>query len=205
MRPASILKPGAVLALSLAACVLAAPAQASTSVAVGGDAALSGGASFYVVNFDFNLPTDFVGAQLHITHFYADDRGILRLNGADVDSAGLFGPGDGTFDFGAGAVPYTFGVTGAHDVLVGSGFVAGLNTLRLIMNDTGTGMVGSLVNGPNGPSGTTGYNLVAELTYDVRPGTPGAIPEPGAWALMILGFGGVGATMRGRGRRPAIA
>jgi hypothetical protein len=27
---------------------------------------------------------------------------------------------------------------------------------------------------------------------------PAAVPEPGAWALMILGFGGVGATLRRR-------
>ncbi len=32
----------------------------------------------------------------------------------------------------------------------------------------------------------------------------GGVPEPAAWALMILGFGGVGAMLRNR-RRPAIA
>ncbi|MEW5684670.1 MAG: PEPxxWA-CTERM sorting domain-containing protein [Pseudomonadota bacterium] len=29
-------------------------------------------------------------------------------------------------------------------------------------------------------------------------GSSGAVPEPGAWALMILGFGGAGAMLRGR-------
>jgi hypothetical protein len=32
---------------------------------------------------------------------------------------------------------------------------------------------------------------------------PSGAPEPGAWALMILGFGGVGAALRRRGRLAA--
>jgi hypothetical protein len=32
-----------------------------------------------------------------------------------------------------------------------------------------------------------------------------AVPEPGAWALMILGFGGTGAMIRRRRRAPALA
>jgi hypothetical protein len=31
-----------------------------------------------------------------------------------------------------------------------------------------------------------------------------AVPEPGTWALMLLGFGGIGLAMRRR-RRPALA
>ncbi len=30
--------------------------------------------------------------------------------------------------------------------------------------------------------------------------TDGGVPEPGAWALMLLGFGGMGAMLRRRGR-----
>jgi hypothetical protein len=33
--------------------------------------------------------------------------------------------------------------------------------------------------------------------------TPGGVPEPASWALMILGFGGVGAILR-RSRRPGV-
>ncbi|WP_293374306.1 PEPxxWA-CTERM sorting domain-containing protein [Phenylobacterium sp. SCN 70-31] len=35
--------------------------------------------------------------------------------------------------------------------------------------------------------------------------TVGGVPEPGAWALMILGFGGVGATLRNRRRIQTFA
>jgi hypothetical protein len=35
--------------------------------------------------------------------------------------------------------------------------------------------------------------------------TAGVVPEPAAWALMMLGFGGIGATLRGQRRRQAVA
>jgi hypothetical protein len=34
--------------------------------------------------------------------------------------------------------------------------------------------------------------------------TGGAVPEPATWAMMLLGFGGIGTAMR-RGRKPALA
>ncbi|WP_293365461.1 PEPxxWA-CTERM sorting domain-containing protein [Phenylobacterium sp.] len=49
-----------------------------------------------------------------------------------------------------------------------------------------------LNNGGNYSNDSTGFSLT--LTRD----TAGAVPEPGAWALMILGFGLAGAAARGR-------
>jgi hypothetical protein len=57
---------------------------------------------------------------------------------------------------------------------ISSGFVSGLNTLEfVVLNESG-------------PTG-----LRVEMT-----GTAGAVPEPATWAMMVLGFGVVGAGMR---------
>jgi hypothetical protein len=47
--------------------------------------------------------------------------------------------------------------------------------------------------------GSTSYTL----TYNYTPHAVGAaVPEPGTWAMMLLGFGAIGFTMRQR--RPAL-
>jgi hypothetical protein len=51
---------------------------------------------------------------------------------------------------------------------------------------------GNLVNGP----GNASYSA----TLNIAP-----VPEPGTWALMLLGFGAIGFAMRGRGRRLVLA
>jgi hypothetical protein len=61
----------------------------------------------------------------------------------------------------------------------------------------------------------TGFSIAAlygtgnlPLTTDYRLGTSGltgAVPEPSAWAMMILGFGIVGGAMRSAGRRTKVS
>lgn len=53
------------------------------------------------------------------------------------------------------------------------------------------------------PTWTAGSTGTFASDLDVIPGG-GVVPEPAAWALMILGFGGVGAMLR-RGRTARIA
>lgn len=43
-----------------------------------------------------------------------------------------------------------------------------------------------------------GLGEVAFRSTALAPPPPGAVPEPATWAMMILGFGGVGATLRRR-------
>ncbi|TFU06263.1 PEP-CTERM sorting domain-containing protein [Polymorphobacter arshaanensis] len=57
---------------------------------------------------------------------------------------------------------------------------------------------GSGLNFPtNGTGGTYGQNGIFEVSFSVG---GGAVPEPASWALMIVGFGMVGATLRRRTR-----
>ena len=64
-----------------------------------------------------------------------------------------------------------------------SAFVAGTNTLSFVS-----------VNSGGGPAG---------LQVQVS-GMANAVPEPGAWALMIVGFGGIGAALRRRRGQVAL-
>jgi hypothetical protein len=58
---------------------------------------------------------------------------------------------------------------------------------------------------PRRPPGTLAGMLSGFVTYDYTPATP-AIPEPSTWALMLIGFAGLGyAAMRGRGVRRSVS
>ena len=49
-----------------------------------------------------------------------------------------------------------------------------------------------------------GGNQVVVISGFERPVTPG-IPEPSTWAMLIMGFTGLGAALRGQRRRRALA
>lgn len=56
------------------------------------------------------------------------------------------------------------------------------------------------------PGGLSYDNLVYDAPAAASGGgTTGGVPEPSAWALMILGFGGAGAMLRRRPRGPGLA
>jgi hypothetical protein len=48
-------------------------------------------------------------------------------------------------------------------------------------------------------------DFVVDRAYIVAGDQTGGVPEPGTWALMILGFGGAGASLRIKRRRTALA
>ncbi|MGZ6039322.1 MAG: FxDxF family PEP-CTERM protein [Phenylobacterium sp.] len=56
-----------------------------------------------------------------------------------------------------------------------------------------------VVSGTSGGNGSYSGTLSFE-TAGITIGGAGGVPEPAAWALMIVGFGGVGATLRARRR-----
>jgi hypothetical protein len=66
-----------------------------------------------------------------------------------------------------------------HAFGASSGFLQGLNTLQFVVHDTGVPMAFR----------TDNMSLTANLS---------AVPEPATWAMMIIGFGLVGSTVRRR-------
>lgn len=82
--------------------------------------------------------------------------------------------------------------------------------------DSGTGKLVGLGSGNHFTSNAGGWWFAADiydgatgLTYNVAArdafAPTGAVPEPGTWALMILGFGAAGAALRNRRRALTLA
>jgi hypothetical protein len=90
---------------------------------------------------------------------------------------------------------YPFELDGFTDVLTASatGLTPGANyTLSFIIGDAGDTNYDSAVFVQGGTIGTIQT-------------PPGAVPEPSTWAMMLLGFGAIGAVLRrGKSKRPTI-
>ena len=153
---------------------------------------------FYVKSLTFSLPTGFSNPSLNLTNFQVDDRGVLELNGLIVASTGISGPGSGHMVLTSGGPnnPFTFeyGVTGPYTSIT-SGFVAGFNTLDVIVNNTNLGINGNLTT-----SGPTSINLAGAVTYDVS-----ATPLPATLPLFASGLGALGLLGWHRKRKAAAA
>jgi hypothetical protein len=98
---------------------------------------------------------------------------------------------DGAFFSGKAPVAYDFYREG---VKVGSAGSFGLDDEAAYYASGYSGLVDEVR-----LSGNTGNWVMDDLTYST-----GVVPEPGTWALMILGFGAAGAALRSR-RRSAFA
>lgn len=59
----------------------------------------------------------------------------------------------------------------------------------------------TLPGGPNGGGGGGGGDTPPTLQPPTGPKPPGAVPEPATWAMLIVGFFGLGAQLRRSGRR----
>jgi hypothetical protein len=160
---------------------------------------------FYTRNADFSLPLGFTNASLNLSVFSVDDRGVLVLNGTIVASTGINIAGTSSMVLTSGGpnAPFTFQYlnVGPFTAITGP-FVAGLNTLQVIVNDTGAGITGNL--NPN--SAPTGVSLTAEVTF-TAPTTPGVpqVPLPGALPLFATGLGALGLLGWRRKRKNAAA
>lgn len=121
----------------------------------------------------------------------------LATPGVENDGGGLLGyrANDGTDDFNDDtAVPIDdngliFGVGPKAPTGAGTVPVFGLNA-------AGSGFQGALFGHINGGPTIYEYNLNTSVT---------AVPEPASWAMMLMGFGALGAAIRTRRERLAAA
>ncbi len=159
----------------------------------------------------FALPANASGATLSYNGLSADDRFALELNGHVLETSGIYAtstPQAGNFVFihGGPKTPVTYvgsvgGVNGSVTGVDTDFFnLGGSNTLTILVNATYSGIHDSgTVDGLySGDFKDTSFGAQSiGVTYSLA----SSAPEPATWALMIVGFGGLGANLRrSRGR-----
>jgi hypothetical protein len=139
--------------------------RTGTFVSGGTLAAFNG---FWFADATFTLPPNASDVALTFDSLYGNDRVVLQLNGAiigNADHLGATGPGLMSFPPGPPDVPYTF--TGTTSGTITSGFLSGVNTLRMIINNTGVGPISAPTATFANPEDATDAFLNATVTYNV--------------------------------------
>jgi len=91
--------------------------------------------------------------------------------------------------------------TGDHSVVL---FTGGVFQGGFGFGFTSASCTGVAVCGQNIVGETPGATISGPVTMGASFEVPDAVPEPGAWALMIAGFGAAGAALRARRRAVAV-
>ncbi len=173
-----------------AIALLATGAQAATNLIVNGSFetgdttgwTLSGNYGYSSVEYgagfapdgDYDYSNGAVGSPGYLSQTFSDIAGVLY-----TVSGAAYGDGGGNFNLDVDGASFGSGSdTGGAFVRYGGSFVGtGSDTLTITNQDD------------------PGFNK-----FDAFRVSSGAVPEPAAWALMLLGFGGVGAGLRRRAR-----
>ena len=178
----------------VAAFVMAGTAQASTVVIANCDSLTDGDSAGCLFSGNINENTNPANVNSHknaelkynawATLTASPHITLNFLTASDLSDFGDFGSITG-----AGGLSGTFDLSGFdieyYAVKAGNMFVL----YEYLGNDgTGNWAVG-------------GQNGLSHLSFFGTPRVPGGVPEPGTWAMMLLGFGGIGYSMRSRRRR----
>jgi|CXWL01.1.fsa_nt_gi RHS repeat-associated protein len=126
---------------------------------------------YWQADYTFNLSAaDIDKVQMDVSQLWADDRVVLQVNGVNIDSTGIYSPGIGVMAFTEGGpyTPWTFSTKAPASFT--PPLLAGSNHLRLIVNNTGTGILGGLT--PRGPT-----NLFFQGTIACRNGSGILVPN----------------------------
>lgn len=130
-----------------------------------------------LTSVDFNLATNFTNPALGLVQtIFSLGLVITPNNGIDPNADADYVNLPSTFTptiFNISGTNYTVKLVGFENV-VGDGFLASSGTQLHVREGL-----------------TATADLYAEVTSDTS-GTIGAVPEPSTWAMMILGFSGVG-------------
>ena len=106
------------------------------------------------------------------------------------------------------AVAGTFGGTaGIADISFGTNLIADLNIQSASLGFTQLSAAGDLFTGPasnpifnTGTFSLSGGFLAGPATLTITRAAVAAVPEPGTWAMMLIGFGAMGVSMQRRRR-----
>jgi hypothetical protein len=211
-------------AAAAALAVAAFPAQAATFVTVDFEGDAAGAKAEGFVSSDYSDLAFFsdLGAGLEVGDYavQSDGQGLIARNDTNGnfikgvfsdgphsfvsmefgnDDAFFTNPGDRavlTVYLGAALVGQTFVVMNRNDIMdqtIGFNFGPFDNFTFAFTNAAGNPFTG-------GSGQATGLiETIDNITFDVAERDPGpGVPEPATWAMMILGFGGVGAVLRRR-------
>jgi hypothetical protein len=148
---------------------------------------------FWYAEDTFSLPADATSVALSFSSFQSDDRAVLELNGVIIgNSSNGEGVGSMQFTDGGGLQSFDFTTSGGSGTIT-TGFVAGgANTLEVIVNNTGDGIVGATQTF-QATSDKTFFKLNGTVTY-----TDG--PEPST--MILAAFGSAALLFKARRKRP---
>lgn len=186
--------------VGILAMLMAVPAMAAATLTTNGSGQLTGvtgltvgGQSYNVTFADGTCPALFGGCDA-VTDF-------TFQNGTDATSAAaalIAAIVGSSFDTAPGT---TFGCIGGEscDMLIPYGIpAAGQFDARGALNLAGSNSTAITVTGTTALFDTSANNSQVFALFSIA-----AVPEPSAWALMLLGFGAIGIAMRRRGKLAA--
>ena len=172
----------------------------ATGITFGADAGptLENLGTISVYTLEINATLDAVNGYRKIADFSGrtSDNGFYILDG-DINFYNFaFGPG-GVVSAGS---PFTFTLTRTAAGLV-TGFVDGVSQFSFVDSGGDAVINGSLhlFQDDFAVPGEASSGFIDYVTLDT-----GTVPEPAAWALMILGFGAAGARLRSRRTTSAV-
>jgi hypothetical protein len=146
-----------------------------------GGGSLAGFDGFWTAQLTFTIPSGATGVSLIYPNFNADDRAVLELNGTTFASGPATGTGEMVLTDGGPNNPYTF--LGNTSGTINSGFnIGGLNTIEVIINNTGNGIQGPPQNVSGGDF--TYFSFTGAVSYTAGTSTP----EPGSMGLAAGGL-----------------